>query len=88
MLIRVFATLKNKLNKKIYLSIAGSGPMHLTLTKLIKQLELEKYVKLLGTLERNNIAEFLLNLDIYVQSSIFNAKSSIRIIRKTPYSHT
>ena len=69
MLIRVFARVKNKLKQNIYLSIAGSGPMYLSLIELIKKLDLERYVKLLGNIERKNIAKFLYSLDIYVQSS-------------------
>ena len=69
MLIRGFAKVKKNLKKEIYLSIAGSGPMYKYLTALIEEWELGKYVKLLGNVERENIAEFLFNLDIYVQSS-------------------
>ena len=43
--------------------------MYKHLTALIKEWELGKYVKLLGNVERENIPEFLFNLDIYVQSS-------------------
>ena len=52
------------------LSIVGTGTMHTRLNKLIKDLKLEKNVKLIGNVERENIAEYLNTLDIYVQSSI------------------
>jgi glycosyltransferase involved in cell wall biosynthesis len=40
------------------------------LTELIQELELEKYVILVGNLERRDIPAFLSGLDIYVQSSV------------------
>ena len=52
------------------LSIAGTGTMHARLNRLIKDLKLEENVKLIGNVERENIAEYLYTLDIYVQSSI------------------
>ena len=38
------------------LSIAGTGTMHTRLNRLIKDLKLEENVKLIGNVERENIA--------------------------------
>ena len=69
-LINIFAIVNKKCKKSMRLSIAGVGTMHTRLNRLIKDLKLEENVKLIGNVERENIAEYLYTLDIYVQSSI------------------
>ena len=70
LLIHVFAKMTKQTKKEIHLFIAGIGPMHGRLTKLIQELKLEKYVTLVGNVEREDIPDFLSRLDIYIQSSV------------------
>ena len=69
-LIHVFAKLREKTNIKVFLSIAGDGPLQHRLSELIQKLELVQYVNLLGNVELRDIPAFLSSLDIYVQSSV------------------
>ncbi len=68
-LINVFSSVKKLIDKEIYLSIGGTGPLKNTLTQLIKKLDLENNVKLEGLISREDLPKFLSNIDIYIQSS-------------------
>jgi glycosyltransferase involved in cell wall biosynthesis len=69
-LIEAIFIIKQKYNKNICLSIAGSGIMHKELSSLIKDYNMENYINLLGDVNRKDIPKYLSTLDIYVQTSI------------------
>ena len=58
------------LNKDIVYYIAGNGPMKKTLEKLIADLEITSYVKLLGAAEQNEVYDLYKKSDIFVLPSI------------------
>ena len=68
-LIEVFSSLKKIIDREIYLSIGGVGPLKNSLTQLIEKLDLERNVKLEGHITRKELPIFLSNIDIYIQSS-------------------
>ena len=66
-LISAFAKLKKKVNVEIKLTIVGDGELRSEIEALIKNLQLEKYVILLG--KRSDIPELLSQADIFVLAS-------------------
>ena len=69
LLIRVFARLRKIIDKKLFLYIAGDGPTKKELTDLIKKLDIDNFVILLGNIDRLEIRSLLSKINIYVQSS-------------------
>jgi len=69
-LIKIFSLLKKQTNKELFLSIAGTGPLEQSLQELIYELKLENSVKLIGSTLPKDIPKFLVDLDIYIQSSV------------------
>ena len=49
--------------------IAGDCPQKEELTVLIKKLDLDNHIKLLGNVDRQDIRSFLSKIDIYIQTS-------------------
>ena len=65
----VIEALKILNNKNLKLTIIGQGGEFDKLKKLIKNLNLQNEIKLLGKIENNRIYEFLNDSDIFIQAS-------------------
>lgn len=59
----------------VYLDIYGDGPQKKELEELIKKLNLEKYVKLMGRVPNTEVPKILLTFDIFAVSSIYDSES-------------
>jgi glycosyltransferase involved in cell wall biosynthesis len=65
----VIEALKILNNKNLKLNIIGQGGEYGKLKELIKKLDLQNEIKLLGKIENNKISEFLNTSDIFIQAS-------------------
>ena len=63
------ARLRKIIDKELFLYIAGDGPMKKELIDLIKKLDIDNFVILLGNIDRLEIRSLLSKINIYVQSS-------------------
>lgn len=68
-LINTFAILKKNNNRAIKLTIVGDGELRPQIESLIKELDLDKYITLLG--RRSDIPQLLSQADIFVLASKF-----------------
>ncbi|MDD3692708.1 MAG: chromate transporter [Oscillospiraceae bacterium] len=69
LLIRAFALLKGKTDKRVKLEIAGDGVLRSRLQELINKLDIAKSCHLVGTVAREQVPQFMNGCDCFVCSS-------------------
>tara|TARA_B100000427_G_scaffold327287_1_gene337689 strand:- start:1699 stop:2901 length:1203 start_codon:yes stop_codon:yes gene_type:complete len=69
LLIKALSRIKKK-HPNFHLKIAGDGPYRNLLENMVKKYSLQSNVSMLGELNYNDIPNFLLSIDLYIQPSI------------------
>jgi glycosyltransferase involved in cell wall biosynthesis len=75
-LLHAFARAKQAMAQPIRMKLAGSGPTHDGIQRLVDELNLRNDVEFLGSIAAEAVPEFLRSLDVYVQASLGETQSN------------